>query len=178
LDSRDSARNFVEIKRAASACDLRSRHCKIMRSPQEGSIKNPLARTSGFPTQHSRDLRGSRLTKPRPGRLRFRDKLSAPTALPSRYHGYPQAQNEKGPRELGRSPPRIGNEIAITKDRLRAVFCLCLGRSPSRRHRTMPRLLRTVVDEISPVLLEGLAWNRMCQLAPSVRLAYRKLLLS
>src|SRR5882762_5876941 len=64
----------------------------------------------------------------------------------------------------------IGNEIAITKDRLRAVFCLCLGRSPSRRHRTMTRLLRTVVDEISPVLLERLAWNRTCQLAPSVRL--------
>ena len=35
-----------------------------------------------------------------------------------------------------------------------------------------------MVDEVLPVLLEDLAWNRMCQIAPTVRLAYCKLLLS
>jgi hypothetical protein len=35
-----------------------------------------------------------------------------------------------------------------------------------------------VVDEVLPVLLEDLAWNRMCQITPTVRLAYCKLLLS
>jgi hypothetical protein len=31
-------------------------------------------------------------------------------------------------------------------------------------------------DEVLPVLLEYLAWNRLCQIAPSVRLAYCKLI--
>ena len=34
----------------------------------------------------------------------------------------------------------------------------------------MERLLQTVVDEVLLVLLEDLAWNRMCQIAPIVRL--------
>jgi hypothetical protein len=31
----------------------------------------------------------------------------------------------------------------------------------------MERLLRTEVDEVLPVLLEDLVWERMCQIAPS-----------
>jgi len=53
-----------------------------------------------------------------------------------------------------------------------------LGRSPARRHETMERLLRTEVDEALSVLLEDPAWNRICQIAPTVGLAYCKLLLS
>jgi hypothetical protein len=34
----------------------------------------------------------------------------------------------------------------------------------------MERLLQTVVDEVLPVLLEDFAWNRMCQIVPTVRL--------
>jgi len=33
-----------------------------------------------------------------------------------------------------------------------------------------------VDDEVLPVLLEHLEWNRLCQIAPSVRLAYCKLI--
>jgi hypothetical protein len=60
----------------------------------------------------------------------------------------------------------------------RRSFGLRLDRSPSRHHRTMERLLRTVVDQVLPVLLEDLAWNRMCQIASSIRLACCKLFLS
>ena len=42
----------------------------------------------------------------------------------------------------------------------------------------MERLLRMEVDEVLPVLLEDPVWNRMCQIAPTVGLAYCKLLLS
>jgi hypothetical protein len=34
----------------------------------------------------------------------------------------------------------------------------------------MERLLQTVGDEVLLVLLEDLAWNRMCQIAPAVGL--------
>ncbi len=54
----------------------------------------------------------------------------------------------------------------------------CAGPLASRRHGTMQRLIRTEVDEVLPVLLEEPAWNRMCQIAPTVGLAYCKLLLS
>ena len=64
----------------------------------------------------------------------------------------------------------VSQSLDDEMDHLRAVFCLCLGRSPSRRHRKMERLLQTVVDEVLLVLLEDLAWNRMCQIAPIVRL--------
>jgi hypothetical protein len=57
----------------------------------------------------------------------------------------------------------------------RAVFLFVLGRSPSRRHGTMQRLLRTGVDEVLRVLLEDPAWNGICQIAPTAGLAYCKL---
>jgi hypothetical protein len=65
----------------------------------------------------------------------------------------------------------VSQSLDDEMDHLRAVFFVCAwGRLPSRRHRTMERLLQTVVDEVLPVLLEDLAWNRMCQIVPTVRL--------
>ncbi len=68
--------------------------------------------------------------------------------------------------------------IEILETAFGRSFCLCWYRSASRRHRSMERLLRMEVDEVLPVLLEDLAWNRTCHIAHSARLACCKLLLS
>ena len=175
MDSRVSARNFVEINAPHRRVTCESPFQDY--APTSGRINKK-------PT--GADQRVSYSTLSRLAGIAINQALTGPvkiSRLAQRSHRptkplSPKLRMKKARGSWAAVRRGIGNEIAITKDRLRAVFCLCLGRSPSRRHRTMPRLLRTVVDEISPVLLEGLAWNRMCQLAPSVRLAYRKLLLS